>query len=259
MGPKKRKVDTENRRFLTELTEQYCFTLPDRPQAVPVCLICNKTVVVIKSGNLKRHYVTTHQQFHKNFPLGSEARKEKLQEYLTFYEKSTKLLVRCMSEQEESAEAALRVCGTLSKHQKPFSDSEIMKECMLEVASALFEEKKDVVAIQSIPMSARSNTRRTEISATDIKSTLLELLEKAPCYPIALDKSCDMVDDEQISIFVRFFDMENKIFREELLAILPLKGNNRGEDLFKAIDEFINNSNIRYDKIVSLSTDNAQR
>ncbi|XP_049945866.1 protein FAM200A-like [Schistocerca serialis cubense] len=162
-----------------------------------------------------------------------------------------------MSEQEKSAEAALRVC-TLSKHQKPFSNSEIMKECMLEVASELFEEKKDVVAvIQSIPMSARSNTRRTDILATDIKSILLELLENTPFFAIALDESCDIVDDEQISIFVRFFDIENKIFREELLAILPLKGNTRGEDLFKAIDEFINNSYICYDKIVSLSTDGA--
>ncbi|XP_047111750.1 SCAN domain-containing protein 3-like [Schistocerca piceifrons] len=63
-----------------------------------------------------------------------------------------------MSKQEKSAEAALHVCWTLSKHQKTFSDSEIMKECMLEVASALFEGKKDVfTAIQSIPMSARTN------------------------------------------------------------------------------------------------------
>ncbi|XP_049782712.1 uncharacterized protein LOC126184370 [Schistocerca cancellata] len=105
-------------------------------------------------------------------------------------------------------------------------------------------------------MSARSNTRRTEITyITYIKSTLLELLEKAPCYAIALDESCDIFDDEQISILVRFFDIENKIFREKLLAILLSKGNTRGEDLFKAIDEFINNSNISFDKIVSLSTD----
>jgi len=258
MDPKKRKVDSENRRFLAEWTEQYCFTLPDRPQAVPVCLICNKTVAIVKSGNLKRHYETTHQQFHKNFPLGSEGRKEKLQTYLSSYKKSTKLLFRCMSEQEKSTEAALRVCWTLNKHQKPFSDSEIMKECMLAVVTALFEEKKDVVAaIQSIPLSARSNTRRTEILAADIKNTLLKLLQKAPCYAIALDESCDIVDDEQMSIFVRFLDIECQIFREELLAILPLKGNTRGEDLFKVIDEFITKSNISYDKMVSLSTDGA--
>lgn len=88
MEPKKRKVDSENRKFLVEWTEQYCFTLPDRPNAVPVCLICNKTVAIVKSANLKRHYETTHQQFHKNFPLGSEARKEKLQTSLSSYKKA---------------------------------------------------------------------------------------------------------------------------------------------------------------------------
>lgn len=258
MDPKKRKVDSENRKFLTEWTEQYCFTLPDRPGAVPVCLICNKTVALVKSANLKRHYETTHQQFHKNFPLGSEARQEKLQAYLASYKKSTALLVRSMSEQEKSAEAALRVCWTLNKHQKPFSDSEIVKKCMLEVAAALFEEKKDVVAaIQGIPLSARSNTRRTEILAADNKSSLLELLQKAPCYAIALDESCDIVDEEQMSTFVRFLDIESKAFREELLAILPFKGKTRGEDLFKTFDDFMTKSNISYDKMVSLSTDGA--
>lgn len=258
MDPKKRKVDSENRKFLAEWTEQYCFTLPERPQAVPVCLICNKTVAIIKSGNLKRHYETTHQQFHKNFPLGSDVCKEKLQTYLTSYKTSTNLLVRCMSEQEKSTEAALRVCWTLNKHQKPFSDSEIVKECMLEVATALFVEKNDVItAIQSIPLSARSNTRRTEILAAEIKTTLLELLEKAPCYALALDESSDIVDDEQMSIFVRFFHTECQIFREELLAILPLKGNTRGEDLFKVINDFFIKYNISYDKIVSISTDGA--
>ncbi|KAK9738075.1 hypothetical protein QE152_g10192 [Popillia japonica] len=112
----------------------------------------------------------------------------KLQAYLASYKKRTALLVRCMSDQEKSAEAALHVCWTLSKHQKPFSDTEIVKKCMLVVA-ALFEGKKDVVdAIQGIPLSARSNTSRTEILAADNKSDLLELLQKAPCYAIALDE-----------------------------------------------------------------------
>ncbi|GLV37440.1 hypothetical protein CBL_10594 [Carabus blaptoides fortunei] len=234
MDPKIRKVDSENRKFLTRWIEQYCFTLSDRPKPVSVCLMCNKTVAIVKTANLKRHYETTHQQFHKNFPLSSEARKGKLQAYLTSYKKSTALLVRCMSEQEKFTEAALRVCWTLNNHQKPFSESEVVKECKSEVATTLFEKKKDIVAaIQDIPLSARSNTRRTEISASDNKSSLLELLQKAPCYAIALDESCDIVDDEQISIFVRFFDIKSKAFREELLAILPFKGKTRGEDLFK--------------------------
>lgn len=258
MDRKKRKVDCENRKFLTEWTEQYFFTLPDRPGAVPVCLICNKTVALIKSTNLKRHYETVHQQFHQNFPLGSKARQEKLQAYTASYQKSTSILIRSMSEQEKSADAAFRVCWTLNKHQKPFSDSEIVKECMLGVTAALFEDKKDVIAaIQGIPLSAKSNTKRTEILAADNKRSLLELLEKAPCYAIALDESCDIADVEQMSIFVRFFDIENKEFREELLAVLPFKGQTRGEDLFKTFDDFMIKSNISYGKMVSLSTDGA--
>ncbi|CAG5058709.1 unnamed protein product [Parnassius apollo] len=84
----------------------------------------------------------------QNFPLGSEARKEKLQAHLRSYNKSTKLLVRCISDQEKSTEAALRVCWTLNKHQKPFSDSEIEKECMLAAVTALFEEKKEMLSLE---------------------------------------------------------------------------------------------------------------
>ncbi|KAK4874959.1 hypothetical protein RN001_014319 [Aquatica leii] len=104
-------------------------------------------------------------------------------------------------------------------------------------------------------MLARSNTRRTEILVADIKNTLLKLLQKASSFAIALDESCDIADEEQMSIFVRFLDIEYQIFREELLAMLPLKGNTQGKDLFKVTDEFTTKSNISYDEVVSLSTD----
>lgn len=159
--------------------------------------------------------------------------------------------------QEKSAESALRVAWTLNKHQKPFSDSEIVKECVLEVATALFDEKEFVDGIQSIPLSARSNTRRTEILALHNKNSLLELVQKAPCFALAIDEFCDIVDDEQMSVFVCFFDEESKIIREELLAELTFKGKTRGEDLFETFDDFMKKSNIPYEKIVSVSTDGA--
>ncbi|KAK4880684.1 hypothetical protein RN001_008830 [Aquatica leii] len=118
----------------------------------------------------------------------------------------------------------IQYTGTLNKYQKPFLDSEIVKECMLPVVTTLFEEKKGgVSAIQSIPLSARSNTQRTEILAVDIKNTLFKLLQKALCYAIALDESCDIVDEEQMSIFVRFLDITRQIFRKELLTNIAVK------------------------------------
>lgn len=82
-----------------------------------------------------------------------------------------------MRGQEKSVEFAMRVWRMLNKQQKPFLDSEIVKECMLEVAIALFEEKKDIInAIRSIPLSAKSNTRRTEILADDFNNNLIYIL-----------------------------------------------------------------------------------
>lgn len=83
-----------------------------------------------------------HKDFDKKFPLGSTARKDKIHTCLLSYKNSTTMLVQSMSGQEKSVEAALRVCWALGKHQKPFSDSEIIKECLLEVATALFEGKR---------------------------------------------------------------------------------------------------------------------
>ncbi|KAK9695834.1 hypothetical protein QE152_g32298 [Popillia japonica] len=110
---------------------------------------------------------------------------------------------------------------------------------------------KDILQRASIPLSSRSNTRRTEILAADHKSSLLELLQKAPCYAIALDQKYDIADEEQMFIFVQFLDIECKTFREGLLAMLPFTGKTLGEDLFQAFDDFMKKSNIRYDRMVS--------
>src|SRR4029434_6889344 len=34
----------------------------------PMCLICNETVALVKSGNVKRHYETKHAHFAQNYP-----------------------------------------------------------------------------------------------------------------------------------------------------------------------------------------------
>ena len=54
---KKQKVDSENRKFKTEWTDKYAFVLP-LGSTKPMCLICNETVALVKSGNVKRHYET---------------------------------------------------------------------------------------------------------------------------------------------------------------------------------------------------------
>uniref|UniRef100_A0A8C1P6H5 SPIN-DOC-like zinc-finger domain-containing protein n=1 Tax=Cyprinus carpio TaxID=7962 RepID=A0A8C1P6H5_CYPCA len=59
-----RKVDRENRKFQSEWTEKYLFTVPTmaskRGTNRPVCLLCNESVAVAKEYNVKRHFTTKH-------------------------------------------------------------------------------------------------------------------------------------------------------------------------------------------------------
>lgn len=87
-------------------------------ETVPICLICSKTVKRC-SGQFNSSRKT---------PNISNSCKKKLP-----------------YQQEKSAEAALRVYWMLNKHQRPFSDPEIVKDRMLEATAELFEEKRHVV------------------------------------------------------------------------------------------------------------------
>ena len=71
-------MDTENRIFNESWTDAFVFTF-DTTSQKPTCLICQAIVAVNKAANLKRHHETKHSEFVANFPIGSEARKNKIQ------------------------------------------------------------------------------------------------------------------------------------------------------------------------------------
>lgn len=75
-----------------------------------------------------------------------------------------------MIQKERAVQASLRVAWVLGKHKKPFSDTELIKECVSDVMEALLEGKqKDEMKekINQIPLSDSSAARRTEILAED--------------------------------------------------------------------------------------------
>ncbi|XP_029657866.1 uncharacterized protein LOC115232163 [Octopus sinensis] len=59
-----------------------------------------------------------------------------------------------------------------------------------------------------------------------------------------------------VSLFVRY--VSRGFLRQELLALLPLKGQTRGEDLVGAVVEYFETNYIPLNKIVSISTDGAE-
>jgi len=119
--------------------------MPVRIGAVPVCLICNNTVAVVKCCNLNRRYETMHKDFHKKWSFGSAACKDKLYAYLLSYKNSTTPSSNYEWARQINRSSIVCVLDVKNKHQKSFSDSETVRKCLLEVATALFEEKKNVI------------------------------------------------------------------------------------------------------------------
>ena len=95
----------------------------------------------MKSSNLKRHYETKHRKFESMYQQKTGERKNKRDELKLQYERSATILVNSMTVQEKATECFLRIAWILGKHRKPFTDLEIVKECMFETVEALFDDK----------------------------------------------------------------------------------------------------------------------
>lgn len=63
MTKAKRKEDSENRSFQDRWEAEHMFT---DVKGKAVCLVCGSEVAVLKEYNVRRHYVTRHQDKYKN-------------------------------------------------------------------------------------------------------------------------------------------------------------------------------------------------
>ncbi|XP_075210344.1 protein FAM200C-like [Lycorma delicatula] len=88
--------------------------------------------------------------------------------------------------------------------------------------------------------------------SSNITNQQIEDLKSASTLSIAVDKTCDINDTAQVSLFVRFISTTGP--KEELLGLLPLKGQRRGVDIANVIECFEEHQ-IPLEKIVSISTD----
>ncbi|XP_068242314.1 protein FAM200A-like [Palaemon carinicauda] len=176
------------------------------------------------------------------------------------YEKSTIVLANTITAQERATECSLRIAWIFGKHKRSFTDAEIVKECMLETADTLFDDKqKNEIndRIKQIPLSDSTSMTRTELLAVDLMSQLDQGLKKAPCISLAIDESTDSTDNAQLIFFVRYYDAGEKKICQDLLGVTDLKGRARGEDIYGSLKSMLESRNIDIKSIISVTTDGA--
>ena len=94
----------------------------------------------MKEYNLKRHY-KSNGSFSDRFPEGSDERRSKVQHLLASFQQGQAALGRFCTEQERAMIASLRVAWTLTR-QKPFTEAETVKDCMLAVIDEVVVDEK---------------------------------------------------------------------------------------------------------------------
>ncbi|XP_051782645.1 general transcription factor II-I repeat domain-containing protein 2-like [Erpetoichthys calabaricus] len=248
----KRKKDEEYRTFQQEWTEEFV----ERAGSA-VCLICNDKIASMKRSNIKRHFDTRHTTFASKYPAG-DSRKKACQELLCRVQASQQQL-RVWTQQGDWNSTSFAGALAIVRNGKPFTDGEYAKTFMLDVANELFDDFSDkdkiIKRIKDMPLSARTVHDCTIMMTNQIEATQVKDINAAPFFSFALDESTDVSHLSQFSVIARY--AVGDTLCEESLAVLPMKGTTRGEDLFKSFTELAKEKNLPMDKLISVCTDGA--
>lgn len=245
---------TENYRvFHDEWENKYCFT--ESKARKPTCLLCFATVAIAKKYNLERHYKQNHNNFEKDYPVGSAIRDDFLKKKKRELFNQQNIFVKRHDELESMVKTSYEISLLLAKKKKSFSDGEIVKEA-LTIFAQNCDDKHVKTKADSVSLSRHTVTRRVEEMAVDINKQIQEIVTKCKYFSLALDETCDLTSRSQLAIFVRCVD-ENWNVLQDLLEVCELESTTQGKDIFLKIKECIEKKALSWDKLISICTDGA--
>lgn len=142
--------------------------------------------------------------------------------------------------------ASFRIAHLIARELRPFTTGPFVKEC-LEVASESVCPLS-TPQFNAICLSRHTIARRIEDLSTDVERQLRLRGKQFIAYSLCLDESIDVVDTSQLAIFVRGVDTDLNI-TEELLDLIPLRDTCTGEDIFRAVENVIDNMKLPWNTL----------
>lgn len=115
------------------------------------------------------------------YPPMSEARRKKIKALKSNYHQGSKINICGITQQEKAKCASLKVAWVLARNNKPFTDSEIFKECMVTVLEELPTDKAIegiIVSVKQVSLSATTAARRIHVLADDVERSMLDGIHK---------------------------------------------------------------------------------
>ena len=214
-----------------------------------LCLICYQTVLEKKEGKLECHFFGKHKNYAQKYPLGLQSQTDKFNQLQRGLAQQQLVFKLQRGKTEALTVASNIVSWEIVRHIKPFTDGEVIKECMIKVAAQLFPDKPDIQrAFKDIPLSARTVAWRADMLSSNIKDQLDEDIRKSEFVSLVLDESTDITGSTQLCMFIRYV-FENLIMKEELLDLVSLPKTTTGQDISDVLIEVLKKHHVPLDKI----------
>ena len=158
------------------------------------------------------------------------------------------------NENENATEASFIVSLHIAKTGKPHTISETLITPSLKDVSCILvsdmDKKIDTVKLSNNTISKRINT----ISET-VENELIRRLKTCEFFSLQLDESTDVAGLAVLLVFVRYpFAMQ---IEEELLMGEVLETCTTGDEIFNAIDKFVQENGLEWSKCVDICSDGA--
>ncbi|XP_067133494.1 zinc finger BED domain-containing protein 5-like [Centruroides vittatus] len=156
---------------------------------------------------------------------------------------------------ETMVKASYELSLLLSRQKTPYSDGEEMiKNSLLIFAQNVGDINfKDMV--DNVALSRNIVMRRIDDVDQDVGTQIVPGLQYCKYFSLTLDQSCDITDNAQLSIFVRYTN-DNFDIVEELLDLHQLVLT-AWQDIFKEVKNVIEVNKVEWTKLDSVCTDGA--
>ncbi len=205
----------------------------------------------MKGYNIKRHYETKHQSF-KAY-TGAERDQKVKQLSAALLAQQQQHICLANKAQDNSTLASYEVAHLMARHGTPFTEGELIKECLVKVATVICPEKMQ--DFKNINLSRNTVGRRIEDLSANLKEQVRDKVPTFELYSIACDHdSTDSTETAQLVIYLRGVDRDFCI-SEELFDMKSITSTATGKDLFEAVSCAIESMNLHWAKLCGITTD----
>lgn len=216
---------------------------------LPQCVVCHKVLAVesMLPNKLKRHLETTHSH------LQGKPRDFFVRKLRELKHQSTALLSRA-SVPTKALLASYKVAHRVAKCKKPHTIAEqLILPAAIDMVSVMIGESA-ANDLKNVPLSNNTISRRIHDMAEDINEQIVEKL--SDIFAIQLDEATDSNDDAQLICYVRYIHETNVC--EDLLFCRKICESGKATDLFKILDSYMIENNIKWENCVGVCTDGAR-